>query len=461
MTSALERRRSRFLEKLNAALRSRRDEVPHGAVRFVETIPFGSALAVDRYALENGLDVLHLEDRSAPVVSLHTWFRVGSRQEKPGKTGLAHLFEHLMFGETERLGPGEFDRRMEAAGADNNASTWLDFTQYQEAFPKRYLRTILGLECERMSRLRLEPPQLDSEKEVVKNERLYRVEDDVEGFVEELLWKTAFEVHPYHAPTIGWMRDIEGFSVEDCLGFYSTYYAPNNACLVVVGDVRAETLLPLVAENYGRLAPAVLPVDDIRPEPPQLEERRVAVEKPTSTEKLALGYKGPALGDADHATVSVLVEILFGGRASRVKKRLVRDLEWATDVRASVGPHKDPSLIDVFATAREGRSAEELLRIVDEETARVREEPIPTSEIERAVARTELSLLAGLESADGKASTLGFYETILGRPAAAFEKLDAMRRVTSSDLLLAARRYFVPTSRTVVLVRPQSLSKAS
>jgi len=427
----------------------------HGRTSHVESIAFGPSLKLERFKLENGLEILHLNDPSAPVIAYHTWFRVGSRHEKPGKTGLAHLFEHLMFNEIEGLPPGGFDRKMEAAGADNNASTWLDFTQYQEAFPKSQLGLVAGLEARRMSQLVLQKPQLDSEKEVVANERRFRVEDDVEGSIDELMWKTAFDVHPYHWPTIGWMSDIEGFTTEDCLDFYRTYYSPNNACLIVVGDVSEETLLKKISAAYGVIPASVLPIEDIQPEPRQVAERHVSVEKPTPTEKLSIGYKGPALGDADHMTTSLLVEVLFGGRASRVHKRLVRELSLASDVRASVGPHRDPSLIEIFVSAREGHTAEELLAVVDEELVRAQREPVAQEEIERATARAELGLVSGLETADGKASTIGFYETVLRRPAAAFERLAAMKYVEPGDLLRVARRYLQNSERTTIFVRPQ------
>ncbi|MCH2109308.1 MAG: insulinase family protein, partial [Polyangiaceae bacterium] len=203
-----------FLKKLNE------DTPAHAQIEFVESIRLTPELELERYALANGLQVLHLQDKSAPIIALHTWFDVGSRHERPGKTGLAHLFEHLMFNEMEGLAPGEFDRRMESAGADNNASTWLDFTQYEEAFPKSQLAKVMELEALRMGKLLLQQAQLDSEKEVVANERRYRVEDDVEGKAEELLWKLAFQKHSYHWPTIGWMEDIQNFEVEDCLDFY-------------------------------------------------------------------------------------------------------------------------------------------------------------------------------------------------------------------------------------------------
>ncbi|HYJ10172.1 MAG TPA: pitrilysin family protein, partial [Polyangiaceae bacterium] len=208
----------------------------HGKLEFVESVPFGASLTIERFVMQNGLMVLLCEDKSAPVVSVHTWFRVGSRHEHEGKTGLAHLFEHLMFNEIEGRGPGEFDRMLEEAGAESNASTWLDWTQYNIAIPKEQLSLVLKLEAERMSKLVLREPQVTSEKEVVANERRYRVDDDVEGAVNELLWATAFTRHAYKWPTIGWMKDIEGFTTQDCEAFYRAYYAPNNAVLVISGD---------------------------------------------------------------------------------------------------------------------------------------------------------------------------------------------------------------------------------
>jgi zinc protease len=441
-------RRQALLDQVNARAPA------FGAISHIESLAFGPALRLERFRMHNGLELLLCEEHSAPVVAYHTWFRVGSRHEREGKTGLAHLFEHLMFNEVEGRAAGEFDRLLEEAGSEVNASTWLDWTQYNAATPKDQLALLIKLEAERMSRLVLRDPQVKSEKEVVANERRYRVEDDVEGSVSELLWATAFTTHSYRWPTIGWMADIEGFTTEDCLEFYRTFYAPNNATIVVVGDVSEAQLLPRLSQAYGHIAASLLPLEDVRPEPPQLEERRREVMKPTSTDKLVIGYHSPALGDWDHPIVSLLVEVLFGGRASRLHRRLIRELELASEVRAFVGPFKDPGLIEVFASCREGHRAEELLAVIDQELDRVLEEPIPNEELERGQARFELGLLAGLDTVDGKASTIGFYDVLLGRPAAAFERLEATRRVSPSELRRVARRYFSRSTRSIVLVRP-------
>lgn len=425
------------------------------------TIDFGPSLKVERFVFPNGLSLLCCEDHSAPVFSYHTWIRVGSRHEQPGKTGLAHLFEHLMFGETKNLGPGEYDHRLEEAGAETNASTWLDFTQFTVNAPANALALVVELESERLRHLALTDKQVSTEKDVVANERRYRVDDDIEGATSELLWSTAFTQHSYRWPTIGWMPDIQGFCPEDCAEFYRTYYAPNNATIIVVGDVNLATLLERIGIAYAPLQSSQLRLEDVTPEPPQLTERRLTIDKPTPTEKLVIGYRGPALGDFDHIALGVLAEVLCGGRPSRLLRRLVHDLEIATDVRMSVGPFRDPGLIEISVTARNDTRAEELLRVVDEEFERVRSLPISSEEIQRALSRTELGLFAGLDTVDGKASTLGFYETLLGRPAAAFERLETMQRCDASDLLRVARRFLQADSRTVIFVRRTVAAESS
>jgi zinc protease len=446
---------SRRIGKLNASVPAL------GRIEHIETVPFGPSLRVERFVLQNGLQILVCAHHVAPVVAYHTWYRVGSRHEREGKTGLAHLFEHLMFGETEQRAAGEFDRKLEEAGAESNAATWLDWTQYTVSVPREQLALVIELEAERMAHLVLRAPQVQSEKEVVANERRYRVEDDVEGSVSEQLWATAFERHSYRWPTIGWMNDILAFTAEDCRDFYKTYYAPNNATLVVVGDVNETALLKRIARAYGHIEPSVLPVEEVWPEPPQLAERRQELSKPTPTEKLAIGYRGPAMGDADHPAVTVLGEILFGGRASRLQQCLVQELELATEARVFVGPFRDPGLVEIFASARGQHTADELLAVTDEQLGRLRSDPVTEQELQRARARLELGLVAGLANIEGKASTLGFYETVLGRPAGGFERLEAMRRVDASDVRRAARRYLVDTQRTVLLVRSNTATSGS
>lgn len=433
---------------------ARRSAVDVKGVTYEGAVPFGSG-EVQLYVLDNGLRVRLYVDRTAPVISYFTWFGVGSRHEKPGKTGLAHLFEHLMFNETEHLKAGEFDRKLEENGAETNAATWLDWTYYYESLPADRLGLVVKLESDRMAHLVLREPQVTSEKEVVANERRYRVDDDVEGAANELLYKTAFTVHPYHWPTIGWMEDIQGFTPQDCEAFYATFYAPNNATLVVVGDVREKDALAKIVEAYGKIPSATVPHEDMHPEPPQMEARRLEITKPTATEKLLVGFHGPALGDADHVHLSVLNEVLFGGRASRLYRTLVIELELASDLRGWVSTFRDPGLYELYATARTGHTVPEIEAVLDRELAKVRAEPPNEDELQRAKARLELSLLQSLETTGGKAEQIGFYDVVLGDPTGCFRRLEAYRRTTAADLLRAARRYLVDRARTTVRVMPE------
>lgn len=430
-----------------------------GSVPFVdqEAAALGGEVPhVHRFRLGNGLRVLVLVDSSAPVMSYFTWFRVGSRHEKPGKTGLAHLFEHLMFNESEGVKAGEFDRKLEENGAESNAATWLDWTYYYESLPKDRFGLAVKLESNRMARLVLREPQVISEKEVVANERRMRVDDDVEGIANEVLYKTAFTKHPYHWPTIGWMVDIENFSPDDCVAFYKTYYTPNNATIVIAGDVKEHDVLVKIRDAYAEIPASTIPEEDTSPEPPQLETREVVLKKPTASEKLLIGFHGPALGDADHAALSLLNEVLFGGRASRMYRELITTREVCTDIRGWVSTFRDPGLYEMYFTARPGVDRADVLARVDEELTRVRDEVVTGEELERAKARLELGLVQSLETASGKAEQIGFYDTVLGDPAAAFRRLEAYRRVTSGEIRTAARRYLTLDARTIIHVLPET-----
>ncbi len=415
---------------------------------------FGPAMRVQRYRLGNGLRVLVLVDRGAPVVSYHTWFGVGSRDEKPGKTGLAHLFEHLMFNETKSLSAGEFDRILERNGAESNAATWLDWTYYHENLPASKLEVAVRLEADRMANLVLREKQVSSEKEVVANERRYRVDDDVEGSVSELLWKTAFTAHPYHWPTIGWMEDIQGFTTDDCATFYRTYYAPNNAVVVVVGDVAEREALAMVQRHYGALPASTIPPRVHPSEPEQTSERRLEAAKPTATEKVMLGYKCPALDAREHVALTVLNEILFGGRSSRVYRALVKERELATDLRGWVGTFAEPGLWEMYLSAREGHSAAELEGALGGLFDEIRAGEVPAEELEKAKSRLELAFLQGMETVSGKAEQIGFYELVLGDPGAGFARLSAYRDLTAAEVLAAARQWIDPRRRTSIHVLP-------
>jgi zinc protease len=438
-----------IVSRLNRRVRTRRAKIA-----LAGRIPFGETLRLHRYRLGNGLTVLLMRDDSAPVLSYHTWFRVGSRHEKPGKTGLAHLFEHLMFNETRNLSAGTFDRTLEAAGGETNAATWVDWTCYYANLPKSGLGLIVRLEADRMANLVLRKPQVASEKEVVANERRFRVEDSVEGTMAEQLFATAFRRHPYGWPTVGWMRDIEGFTVTDCERFYRTYYAPNNAVVVIVGDIDEEETLRALRECYGSIPAARIPPERRVVEPRQRAERRLTLRRPTPSERVSIGFRAPAFRAPDFLALALANEMLFGGRSSRLYRRMVRDEELALEARGSITPFQQPGLYEIWIVVRQGRTADAALAMVDEELGRLRDEEVPPEELEKVKNRSDLGFLQGLETAWGKAERIGFYETVLGDAAEVFRRRDAYQRVSAADIRRAARRAFRRNRRTVVVTLP-------
>ena len=418
-------------------------------------MPFGGELTLRRYRFDNGLTLLSLPDASTPLVSYHTWYRVGSRNEQPGKTGLAHLFEHLMFGRTAHLPHGELDKRIESAGGETNAATWTDWTHYHTELPKEGLAMMVEIESERMQNLVLRAPQVSSEKEVVQNERRFRVDDDVEGAVSEKLYALAFKQHPYHHPTIGWMKDIEGFTPADCRSFYRTYYAPNNATIVAAGNYDERKLLAMVQARYGAIPAAYVPPPPSVVEPPQLHERVKTMRAATPTEKVAVGYRAPAFGDPDYAALSLLNELLFVGRGSRMFQRLVRKEQLAAELHAGIAPFIDPGLYDIWVGLRPGKRAKSALRVLDEELERACERRVSAIDLERVKNRAELGFLMSLETVGGKAEQLGFYETVMGDAAQLFVRLSQFRTITAEDVQRVARRVFDDTQRTLIEVLPE------
>ncbi len=435
-----------LIERLNRGVTRR-----NARWSFVNAQRFGVALELRRFRLGNGLTVVSLVDRSAPTISYHTWFRVGSRHERPGKTGLAHLFEHLMFNETKRRGRGEFDRLMERAGAEVNAATWTDWTYYYENAPKNALALVIELEADRMSNLVLRAPQVRSEKEVVANERKLRVEDDIEGRALEELYATAFRRHPYRWPTIGWMKDIRGFTVEDCRRFYRTHYAPNNATVIIAGDFDERQALSKIQERYGRLSPA-RPIDPgpHSKEPLQRRERVLRIAAPTPTDKVLIGYRAPSFANPHTPALSVANELLFGGRSARVHRLLCLDEELALSVRGAISPFVDPGLFEIWISLREGKRRRDAIALLDKEVRRLAAEGPTDLELEKAINQIELSFLHSMETAGGKAEQVGFYETVVDDGGTPFDRLNAYRRVTPTQVKRAVARYLRPSRRSRV-----------
>lgn len=417
--------------------------------------PAGRGTTARRYRLSNGLSVIAAIDKRAPIVALQTWFRVGSKHERPGATGMAHLFEHLMFGQTESLPPGEFDRLVERTGGESNAATWVDWTYYRLSLPARDLPLGVRLEAERMQHLVLETGPVESERDVVTNERRERVEDDVDGWLDEQLMAHAFTAHPYRWPTIGWMEDIRALSLAEIRAFYRTWYAPNNAVIVCVGDFDEPALLDLIANHYGSIAPAELPEPSSIVEPEQTRERIVRAPKPIATDRLLVGYKAPGQDHDDWATLEIVSTLLAGCPSARLYRRLVIEREAASSVDAQLTPFADPSLLRLAVTAARGHSADEILGVIDTELAAMAASPPSRAEVEKAKAIAETDFWTSLVDVDGKAEALGHYEIALGD----FRKVNALAerlaQVTAEDVARVVREYLRPERRTIVIAEPE------
>jgi zinc protease len=415
----------------------------------------GRGLTVRRFRLDNGLGLIAAVDRRAPIVALQTWYRVGSRHERPGATGMAHLFEHLMFGQTEQLPPGEFDRLVERTGGESNAATWVDWTYYKLSLPARDLTLGIRLEAERMQHLVLESAPVEAERDVVTNERRERVEDDVDGWLDEQLMALAFTQHPYRWPTIGWMEDIRALSLPDIRAFYRTWYAPNNATIVCVGDFDERALLDCVAAHYGAIPAAIIPELPRIEEPPQTRERVARAPKPIATDRLLIGYKVPGQDDPDWVVLEILATLLAGCPSARLYRRLVIEREAASSVDAQLTPFRDPSLLRLSVTTTRGHDAAEIIAEIDRELAAMAEQPPTAAEVEKAKALAETDFWSALVDVDGKAEALGHYETAL----ADFRKLGAIAErlaaVTAEDVARVVRHYLRASQRTIVVAEPE------
>jgi zinc protease len=417
--------------------------------------------SVHRTTLANGMTLIVWPDRDIPNVAFYNWVRVGSRNEAPGITGLAHFFEHMMFNGTSRRAPGEFDREMEARGGSNNAFTSDDVTVYQNWFPREALEPVFDLEGDRLANLAFDPKVIESERGVVFSERRLRVEDSNAGFLSEQMQATAFIAHPYQFPTIGWPSDIRGWRIEDLQQFFRTYYAPNNCTVVVVGDVSVDEVLAL-ARRFLEPIPRQAPPPEVRTrEPEQPGERRLRVERRAQTPLVQVAYKSPAGSDPRIEAIGLLGIILAQGDASRLHRALVEQQKVAIDVGTYVQEGFDPGLMWFVATLPAGADPARFETAFDAEIARVVREGVTPAELARARNLFEAALWRQFATIDGKARLLGEYEVMLGDHRRAFEIPERVAAVTTADIHAVAREILDARRRTVGVLVPAAAAAAS
>jgi predicted Zn-dependent peptidase len=416
---------------------------------------------VQEHTLANGLAVRLLADHSVPAISLYTFFKVGSRNERPGITGIAHLFEHMMFNGAAKYGPQEFDRALEGAGGHSNAYTTHDLTAYYEDFASEALELVLDLESDRMRSLAITAQMLASEREVVKEERRYTVENEVAGQIEEELYALAFQAHPYRWPVIGWREDIEAIRREDCLEFFRTYYAPSNALLWAVGDLDPQRTLELLERAYSDIprGPPLPPA--VSAEPIQRGERRSEVRFPAQTQTLAIAYKAPAGSSPDAPALDVVQFALSAGEGARLVRRLVYEEVLATSVSVDFCWRRDPGLFVFFAELNPRVSADRALAVIEEELARLARRGLSEGELLRAKRLLRSQLLREVASNSARAHTLGTYELLLGNWRAFLEMPERYAHVDREAVRRVARQMFDSGSRSVVTLVPQRSPKRS
>jgi zinc protease len=426
-----------------------------GASSFTSASVRPPRLQYDISTLPNGLTLVLEEDHSTPIVHLQLWYHVGSKNEKPGRTGFAHFFEHLMFKGSKNVQPEEHTSAIASVGGQSNAYTEEDATVFWETVPAQYLPLVLWLEADRMATLRIDRETFVSEREVVKEERRMRIENQPYGSLNEILYDQTFTTHPYKHPVIGSMADLEAASVDDVREFYQTYYVPENATLVVVGDFDTVQARDLVARYLGRVPKAAKPVPrDIAKEPPQTEERRVTVREPWPLPAVIVAYHVTFDGNPDSYPLHIAAKVLTDGESSRIYRKLVYESQIAVAAFGHANLIEDPNLFYCTAIVQPGHTPEEAATALVAELDRLKNEAITDHELQRTKNQFARDYILGRQSNQGKALQLGHAVVIHNDITTADGEYDIFQNITAADVQRVARTYFTAENRTVLTVLP-------
>lgn len=404
--------------------------------------------------LENGLKVLLLENHKSPSVTFQVWYRVGSRNEEDGKSGLSHFLEHMMFKGTSRLGPEEYSRVIARNGGRSNAFTSADHTVYFATMSREKIGFAIDMEADRMANALLDGSYFEPEKKVIMEERRLRTEDNPTSALGEVAGAVAYTVHPYRRPVIGWMGDIQNLSREDLRSHYRSYYLPNNAFIVVVGDFSSGEILAKIKSAFGGIPRGAEPPKVKIEEPQQRGERRVVLKKEAELPFILIYYHTPNLKDPDGFALDLLSVILAGGRSSRLYQDLVYQKRIARGVDADYGGLSvDPTVFSITAQVMPDKDPSEVERALDSLITRMRSEPVSERELEKAKNQIEAGFVFGQDSIFGQAMRIGQYES-----AAGWWLLDSylsgIRKVAAADILKVAKQYLDPDRRTVGILIP-------
>ena len=409
---------------------------------------------VKEYTLDNGLKVLLMEEHKAPVATFQIWYRVGSRNERPGNTGMSHLLEHMMFKGTKKYGPKTFSQTVQRNGGNDNAFTSKDYTAYFETFSSDRIWLSLDMESDRMRGLLLDPKEFSSERDVVKEERRLNYEDDPESAMFEKMMEVAFLNHPFRIPTIGWMNDLTNMKVEDLKIHYDSYYTPNNATIVVVGDFDSGKMLAEIKKSFGNIPKGIDPPKVTVVEPEQKGERRLHLKKEAELPVVVAGYHVPDLENEDSYPLAVLELILSGGKSSRLYKTLIYEKQIALYAGGDYSMvSTDPNMFYLYAGAMPGKPVEEVEKALYSEIDKFKTDPVSETELTKARNQIEASFIMGQDSNFNRAMLLGQYETVASWKL--LDKyVDGIRKVTAEDVMRVAKKYFSEDNRTVGILVP-------
>ncbi len=412
------------------------------------------ASQVSEVVLPNGLKVILLENHKAPLITFQVWYRVGSRNEQWGKTGLSHVLEHMMFNGTERTPGDVFSRIIEENGGNENAFTSNDFTAYFENMSADRIQVPIPLEADRMQGLLIREADFKNDRSVVMEERRLRTDDHPKSVLLEQLAATAFQVQPYHWPVIGWMEDLARMTADDLRSYYKTYYVPVNAFVVVVGDFEKEKVLALIQKAFGPIPAGVPPAQIAYKEAPQMGERRIIVKREAELPVVVKAYYVPNLTNPDSYVLEVIAALLSAGESSRLNRSIVREKQLALSADAD-NPltSKDPNLFSLSADVVPGKSVQEVETALQAEIDRLQTEPVGARELEKAKNQMEAAFTYGQDSLFGQGMLLATYEI-----ASSWRDVDryvpAIRAVSADDIQRVARKYLVPDNCTTGTLVP-------
>jgi len=409
----------------------------------------GLADQVVEKTFQNGLKVILLENHKAPVVTFQVWYRVGSRNEQWGKTGLSHMLEHMMFKGSKRYSAQEFTKIIAENGGNDNAFTSEDFTAYFENIGSDKVHVLIDIEADRMHNLVLKDEDFKTERMVVLEERRMRTEDDPQGYLVEQLQAVAFQTSPYHWPTIGWKEDIERFTLADLKTYYDVYYNPVNAFIVVVGDFRREDLLSRIEKAFAAIPGGSAPDQKKDVDQPQTGERRVYVKREAELPYLVMAYHVPNLRSPDGYVLEVIAALLSSGKSSRLYRSLIQEKQLALSVDADNSLlSRDPNLFTLSAQPLAEDNAAEVEKTLDEEIERLLKEPVGDKELEKAKNQLEAAFVFGQASFFYQGMLLAQHEIALDWRAVD-DYIPSIRKVTPEDIIRVARLYFTEDNRSV------------